>query len=186
MKKKTNVIHRTDTKLKVTSLTSSSHYKKGETFILEKDDRGEWIDKKKNTRHFKSLLRDPAYFKIESMTAAKSVSPAKTIAPKRAKHPTGGALAKQGEKRIAKNPPKGAAKKKPAQLVPKGDLFSGATEISMTANKISVTKKMSENKNGRFEQHEVRTYHDKTPANMRALQDAIQRGNTKKVTVKFK
>ena len=64
--------------------------------------------------------------------------------------------------------------------------FGGATEISMTANKISVTKKVSENRNGRFEQHEVRTYHDKTPENMRALQNAIRSGDAKKVTVKFK
>lgn len=77
-------------------------------------------------------------------------------------------------------------KNKPTQLVQKDSLFRGATEISMTANKISVTKKVSTNTNGRFEQHEVRTYHDKTPANMRALQNAIQSGNAKKVTVKFK
>ena len=103
---------------------------------------------------------------------------------------------KQGRPAVATAPRKRAtpvkakptapAKKKPSQIVPKDGLFSGATEISMTTNKISVTKKVSANKNGRFEQHEVRTYHDKTPANMRALQNAIQSGNAKKVTVKFK
>ncbi len=183
MKKKTNVIHRTDTKLKVTSLTSGSHYKKGETFILEKNDRGEWVDKKKHTVHLPSALRNSAYFKIESETGERTASPGKTIASKRTVRPTAATTAK---KSTTKANAAAAVKKKPAQVALNDGLFSGATEISMTANKISVTKKVSANTNGRFEQHEVRTYHDKTPANIRALQNAIQSGNAKKVTVKFK
>ena len=106
-------------------------------------------------------------------TAPAKRRPAAAVAPRKRATP-------------AKAKPTAAAKKKPAQVALKDGPFSGATEISMTANKISVTKKVSANKNGRFEQHEVRTYHDKTPANMRALQSAIQSGNAKKVTVKFK
>ncbi len=117
------------------------------------------------TRTNKKAVRRPAVVAVPRKLA--TPTKAKTTVPAKAK-------------------PAAAAKKKPASPAVKGGLFGGATEISMTENKISVTKKVSENKNGRFEQHEVRTYHDKTPANMRALQAAIQSGNAKKVTVKFK
>ena len=106
-------------------------------------------------------------------TNKKAVRPVVAPAPRKRATPT-------------KAKPAAAAKKKPAQVALKDSLFSGATEISMTENKISVTKRVSATANGRFEQHEVRTYHDKTPANIRALQNAIQSGNAKKVTVKFK
>ena len=93
----------------------------------------------------------------------------------------------------AAKPAKTAAKK-PAAAKPrnvpakrtKPDIFTGAKEVAITENKIAVTRTVSKNVNGRYEKREVREYHDKTPANMAALDRKLSTAATKKVSVKFK
>lgn len=136
---------------------------------------------------------DPKEDKVKKKTtqqnrtwAVKNTNPSKGKAACAKQHRTSVAAAPRKRATPVKAKTSAPTKKKSAQLAQQNGLFGGATEISMTKNKISVTKKVSASRNGRFEQHEVRTYHDKTPANMRALQSAIQSGDAKKVTVKFK
>lgn len=94
----------------------------------------------------------------------------------------------------AKTPVKG--KEKPAQLTRRGkknlqkkpaeNIFAGATEISMTENKIAVTRSSSKSSNGKYSERTTRVYHERTPANEKALKEAITNGGVKKVTVKLK
>lgn len=81
---------------------------------------------------------------------------------------------KASKKSLAK--PKGAA----------GGIFKGATEISLTENKIAVTRCMSHSAKGSFVQTETRTYHDITPANANALKKVVLSDDVKKITVKLK
>lgn len=64
--------------------------------------------------------------------------------------------------------------------------FAGASEVSITENKIILTREVSENRRGRYQRSEVREYLDKTPSNMAALNRKLQGTTAKKVTVKFK
>lgn len=65
-------------------------------------------------------------------------------------------------------------------------LITGASEISVTENKIIVKREISENVRGRYSRSEVREYLDKTPSNMAAVNRKLQSTEAKKVTVKFK
>lgn len=75
--------------------------------------------------------------------------------------------------------------KKPAAKAGKS-IFAGATEISMTANKIAVTKSASQSSKGKYSERTTREYHERTPANMRAFNDVMNNRAVKKVTVKLK
>ncbi len=65
-------------------------------------------------------------------------------------------------------------------------IFKGATEISVTENKIAVTRNMSHSAKGSFVQTETRVYHDMTPANVSALRKVVNGNDVKKITVKLK
>lgn len=78
-----------------------------------------------------------------------------------------------------------SARRAPAKQ-PKKDIFTGATEVAITDNKIIVTRQKSKNVQGKYEKREVREYHDKTPSNMTALNRKLTAAEPKKVSVKFK
>ena len=105
--------------------------------------------------------------------AAKTAQKAKRTAPK-------SCAAKRTNS--AKTAGKGAAKKASS---PKKNIFDGASEVSVTDNKFVVTRTRSVNKNGRYENTEVREYHEKTAANVQAFNERIANGSVKKVSVKF-
>ncbi len=77
--------------------------------------------------------------------------------------------------------------KAPRKNVPKSQRanFEGATEISLTPNKIAVVRSVSDSRNGKFQQKTERKYYDKTPENMKGVQ-AILASGIKKITVKVK
>lgn len=85
--------------------------------------------------------------------------------------------------------PKRATEKKSAKT-PKAAGAIGSMqdvkEITVTKNKISVTRERSVNKQGKYTKHTTREYHDRTPANMRAFNEILNRKGLKKVTVKLK
>lgn len=82
--------------------------------------------------------------------------------------------AKTGQKRAALKKPEGKK------------IFEGATEISMTENKIAVTRSTKKNVSGSYSASTTREYHDRTPANMKALNDVLNNRAVKKITVKLK
>lgn len=90
---------------------------------------------------------------------------------------------------VAKRPAAKTAKtrQKKRAVKPAGNnIFEGATEISMTENKIAVTRSTSRSTNGKYSERTTREYHEKTPANMRALGDIMNDRDVKKITVKLK
>lgn len=64
--------------------------------------------------------------------------------------------------------------------------FAGASEVSITQNKIAVTRSSNQSGKGNYKSESTRSYHDKTPANMKALDELMNGQTVKKVTVKFK
>jgi len=83
-------------------------------------------------------------------------------------------------------PKKSAEKTKQAVPAKQARGFAGASEVSVTENKIIVTREVSENRRGRYQRSEVRDYLDKTPSNMAALNSKLKNTAVKKITVKFK
>ena len=77
-------------------------------------------------------------------------------------------------------------RKNPAGVRKKSGIFDGATEIAVTENKIAVTRKMSGGTKGRFEQSEIRTYHDRTAQTDREFEKLMNERLCKKVIVKLK
>ena len=69
---------------------------------------------------------------------------------------------------------------------PAAGLLEGATEVSMTENKIAVTRSTSKSTNGKYSERTTREYYDRTPANMKAFNDVLNNRALKKVTVKLK
>ena len=65
-------------------------------------------------------------------------------------------------------------------------IFAGATEISLTENKIAVTRSTAKSASGKYSEKTTRDYHDRTPANMKAFREAVSTHEVKKVTVKLK
>lgn len=110
-------------------------------------------------------------------TAKKSAVQAKKTAQKRS-----ASAAMTKPKTIAA---RSSARRTPVKT-PKKDLFTGATEVAITDNKIVVTRQKSKNVRGKYEKREVREYHDKTPANMNALNRKLASEEMKKVSVRFK
>lgn len=108
--------------------------------------------------------------------AAKAAQKARGTTPKScaAKRTNGSQTAKKGAGTTAKK-----------ASAPKKNIFEGASEITVTDNKFVVTRTRSVNKNGRYENTEVRDYHDKTPANVKAFNDLVANQAVKKVTVKM-
>lgn len=108
--------------------------------------------------------------------AAKAAQKARGATPKScaAKRTNGSQTARKGAGTTAK---KAGA--------PKKNIFEGASEITVTDNKFVVTRTRSVTKNGRYENTEVRDYHDKTPANVKAFNDLVANQAVKKVTVKM-
>lgn len=85
----------------------------------------------------------------------------------------GGQAVKKGRESLVKKP------------TAKG-IFTGATEISLTQNKIAVTRSSSKSVKGMYAENTTRVYHDPTPANVRALKDVVNESNVKKITVALK
>ncbi len=108
--------------------------------------------------------------------AAKTAQKAKRTAPK-------SCAAKRTNS--AKTAGKGAGTTAKKASSPKKNIFDGASEVSVTDNKFVVTRTRSVNKNGRYENTEVREYHEKTAANVQAFNERIANGSVKKVSVKF-
>lgn len=130
--------------------------------------------------------------KTTKKKATRTSSPAKgnKKAPKKAlKKTTAKKPAAQAKKTTAKctktNKARSSARRTPAKRTKK-DIFEGATEIAITDNKIVVTREKSRNVQGKFEKREVREYHDKSPANLNALNRKLSSDPMKKVSVKFK
>ncbi len=113
--------------------------------------------------------------KVPKRTAAKKPAlKAKKVAKKR--------VAATAVARPKTSAARSSARRTPAKTVKK-DIFTGATEIALTDNKIVVTRQQSKNIKGKFEKREVREYHDKTPANMSALNRKLSANAPKKVSV---
>lgn len=87
---------------------------------------------------------------------------------------------------VPRAPKKSATKTKKAVPAKRTSVFAGASEVSVTDNKIIVTREVSKNRRGRYQRSEVREYIDKTPANMAALNSKLKNTAAKKITVKFK
>lgn len=79
-----------------------------------------------------------------------------------------------------------AAARPKAAAVKKKNPFAGASEVSITQNKIAVTRSSNQSGKGNYKSESTRSYHDKTPANMKALDELMNGQTVKKVTVKFK
>ena len=77
-----------------------------------------------------------------------------------------------------------AARPKAAAALRKNP-FAGASEVSITQNKIAVTRSSNQSGKGNYKSESTRSYHDKTPANMKALDELMNGQTVKKVTVKF-
>ena len=92
---------------------------------------------------------------------------------------------KRTGKPAAKGQSKPAARTKTA-VTKKKNPFAGASEVSITQNKIAVTKSCNQSGKGNYKSESTRTYHEKTPANMKALDELMNGQAVKKVTVKFK
>lgn len=124
--------------------------------------------------------------KTKKTKSKKPAATAKKTVAKRAtaKKPCAKTTAKKPARTTSKAPAKAA--RTPAKRSDTPEIFKGATEVSLTQNKIIVTKMKSKNVNGRYEKKEVREYHDKTPANMNALNRQLVNVEPKKVSVKFK
>ncbi len=123
--------------------------------------------------------------RTSSFGAAIKKAPKKTLKKTAAKKPAvqaKKATAKRSENTVMT---RASARRAPAKAK-KNDLFTGATEVAITDNKIIVTREKSKNVKGKFEKREVREYHDKTPANMNALNRKLSSDPMKKVSVKFK
>ncbi len=86
--------------------------------------------------------------------------------------------------RTRKKPKMGAQPQKNGIVSTGKNIFSGAAEISVTKNRIAVTRKMSQSKNGCFVKEETRKYYPKTPENMQALSKVMNETPVKKLTVK--
>ena len=125
--------------------------------------------------------------------ATKSKSKQRTSAGKRP------ATKKTAVKPKAKTPvksstkPKAAVRKKGTAAMRRWDaatkpqnIFAGASEISITENKIAVTRSVSKNVDGKYSERTTREYYEKTPANMRAFNDVANNSAVKKITVKLK
>lgn len=108
--------------------------------------------------------------------AAKTEQKAKRTTPKSC------AAKRTNSVQTARKSVKTPAKKASA---PKKNIFEGASEISVTENKFVVTRTRTTRKNGRYENTEVREYHDKTPANVQAFNDRVTNQTVKKITVKL-
>ena len=119
--------------------------------------------------------------KTITKTKARNAAPKPAKAPKTKKSETAAAT-----KKPACKPKSKTVKRKQALPAKKRDIFAGAKEVAITENKIAVIRTVSENVNGRYEKREVREYHDKTPANMAALDRKLSSAPTKKVCVKCK
>ncbi len=89
-------------------------------------------------------------------------------------------VAKRGAGKTANTGRKSLVKKSAAGL------FEGATEISVTENKIAVTRNTSKSANGKYSERTTREYHDRTSATMKAFNDVLNNRAVKKVTVKLK
>ncbi len=77
--------------------------------------------------------------------------------------------------------------KKSMAIKPAGSrIFEGATEISLTENKIAVTRSISKSSKGNYSEMTVREYHDRTPENMRAFGNVTNKRGVKKITVNLK
>ncbi len=117
----------------------------------------------------------------------KKKSKAKEIAPKKGANKrvqgktAGGKPTKRSAAKTAKKP-----QRKPAALKPAKNIFDGAKEISLTENKIAVTRSASRSRNGRYSENLTREYHEKTPENLKALDSVLNNRQLKKVTVQFK
>ena len=98
--------------------------------------------------------------------------------PKGAKKPE---TCKKNSTQATKRGGKALQKKPSAENV-----FAGATEISVTENKIAVTKSTAKSVNGKYFERTVREYHERTPENMRAFQQVLNDCEAKKVTVQLK
>ncbi len=118
--------------------------------------------------------------KTKSKTA-RTTSPAKKTAKKSMART---AAKKPCAKSTTKKPAKTA--RPPVKRTSGDELFKGATEISLTENKIAITKSVSRSTNGKYTSTTKREYHDRTPANMRAFESALKKGGMKKITVKMK
>ena len=120
----------------------------------------------------------PSTAKKKGTGAAKKPAPKTTKKPvkRQQKAPTRSSSARSVTKPTTKKPAAKAGK----------SIFAGATEISMTANKIAVTKSASQSSKGKYSEKTTREYHERTPANMRAFNDVMNNRAVKKVTVKLK
>lgn len=121
-------------------------------------------------------------------TAKKSVAPkakARSTAKKTVK--TGCAVTKTAAKKPAatQTAKKPAAKKKPVRVLTRKDL-ENVSEVSLTPNKISVSRLVSRNENGRYVKREVREYFDKTEESERLVSAHVKQKPLKKITVAFK
>lgn len=114
-------------------------------------------------------------------TKAKSKEPAKGVS-KLATGKKKCTRTKRKAAQTAKTRMKSAVTKKPEGK----KIFEGATEISMTENKIAVTCAKKRNVKGSYSASTTREYHDKTAANMRAFNEVLSNREVKKVTVKLK
>jgi len=125
----------------------------------------------------KNCGTSPAKKTPKRTAAKKPVLKAKKVAKKR--------VAATAVARPKTSAARSSARRTPAKTIKK-DIFTGATEVALTDNKIVVTRLQSKNVKGKFEKREVREYHDKTPANMNALNRKLSSDPMKKVSVKFK
>lgn len=114
----------------------------------------------------------------------KATAPKKTAVKAKAKAPVKCAgkaatgVSRKGQTSAAARPQTAAALRK--------NPFAGASEVSITQNKIAVTRSSNQSGKGNYKSESTRTYHEKTPANMKALDELMNGQTVKKVTVKFK
>lgn len=80
-----------------------------------------------------------------------------------------------------------AGQKSPKTSNPaKKSIFEGATEVSVTGNKIAITRKTSQSKHGKYSERTTRDYVDVTPESEKELQKLLGSKTVKKVTVALK
>lgn len=111
-------------------------------------------------------------------TAKRTTTKAGAKAPVKRTGKPAASVCKKGQSKPAARSKTAVAKKK--------NPFAGASEVSITQNKIAVTKSSNQSGKGNYKSESTRTYHDKTPANMKALDELMSGQTVKKVTVKFK
>lgn len=80
---------------------------------------------------------------------------------------------------------KPAARKNPAGRAGKVN-FDGACKVSLTANKIVVTRKKSMSRQGQYVKTETRNYYDRTPENMQAFDRYTKGADARKIDVQYR